>query len=277
MTPVEQAKDILRTVGEARDEDIDLGEAALALAALDRPGVGIAKYRDHLSELALDVGGRMGAARPSLEDRCAALNQVILHAHGYAGDTQTYDDIHNANMMYVIDRRLGFPVALGILYIQAARAQGWDVCGLNFPGHFLIRMENNGARAIVDPFNQGRLRDAAELRHLLKVSSGMEAELDPSCYEPVRNRDILVRLQNNLKSRHLKAGNHEDAGRIVDSMLMIAPDMAPLWREAGVIHARQGRLGAAVDALERYAAAAGTESARYEAAALIDRLRRRLN
>lgn len=277
MTAVQRARDILCAAGAERDEDIDLGVAALALAALDRPGIGMGKYCDHLLELGGNVGARMGAARPSLEDRCAALNQVILHANGYAGDTQTYDDIRNANMMYVIDRRLGLPVALGILYIQAARAQGWDVCGLNFPGHFLVRMENAGERAIIDPFNQGRLRDAAELRHLLKLSVGTEAELDPSCYEPVGNRDVLVRLQNNIKSRHLRAGNFEGAARIVDSMLMIAPDMAPLWREAGLIHARQGRLGAAVDALERYAAAAGSEAARHEAASLIDRLRRRLN
>jgi regulator of sirC expression with transglutaminase-like and TPR domain len=80
-------------------------------------------------------------------DRVAALTQVMAEEHGYNGDRQHYDDLQNANLIRVIDRRRGLPVALGILYLHAARAQGWRAAGINFPGHFLIAVEHDGERA----------------------------------------------------------------------------------------------------------------------------------
>src|SRR3546814_19245031 len=86
--------------------------------------------------------------------------------------------------MRVIDRRKGLPVALGILYMHAARAQGWPAVGLNFPGHFLLRLERHGERAILDPFNEGRVHGATELLDLLKAMQGQDAELGPEHYQP---------------------------------------------------------------------------------------------
>src|SRR3546814_18868046 len=81
----------------------------------------------------------------------------------------------NADMMRVIDRRRGLPVALGILYLHGARAQGWPICGLNFPGHFLLRLDLGAERTIIDPFHGGETRDAAALRALLKTMAGEAA------------------------------------------------------------------------------------------------------
>ena len=120
-----EAKDLLRHIGTQPDEDIDLAEAALALAALDHPDVSLHRYRDHLSLLARKVGELNPPDADTLEGRVTALQDVLVGRHGYEGDTLTYDDIQNANMMQVIDRKKGLPVALGILFIQTARAQGW--------------------------------------------------------------------------------------------------------------------------------------------------------
>lgn len=274
---MEDAREILRRSATTPDDAIDLGAAALALAALDRPGRTMEGYRDHLAGLAAEVEADAGSASPVLEDRRLSLNRVILDRHGYSGDTQTYDDIQNANLMRVIDRRKGLPVALGILYIRTARAVGWGARGLNFPGHFLVRLEDGPQRTIVDPFNEGRVRHAPDLRDLLKLSAGLDAELDPSHYEAVSNRDILIRLQNNIKMRHVSSGDLSAAERTVESMLLFAPDIAPLWREAGVLRVRLGRLASAVEAFERYAALTDSEAARVEAVTLITRLRQRLN
>ena len=75
------------------------------------------------------------------EAKAAALTAVIAGAEGYCGDDETYDDLQNANLISVIDRRRGLPVALGIIYLQVARAQGWQATGLAFPGHFLISID----------------------------------------------------------------------------------------------------------------------------------------
>src|SRR6266446_3712580 len=174
----------LRDLGASGEPILPIAEAALALASFERPRVGPARYREHLHLLVQDVARHAGAAS-NLAARARALNEIILLKHGYSGDELTYDDLQNANLMRVVDRRKGLPVALGILYIHAGRAQGWDLAGLAFPGHFLIRLEQGGARAVIDPFNGGRRCGAGEMRELLKASGGAEAELAPGYYETV--------------------------------------------------------------------------------------------
>ena len=272
-----EAKDLLRHIGTQPDEEIDLAEAALALAALDHPDVSLQRYRDHLSLLAEQVGELNPPDADTLEGRVTALQDVLVGRHGYEGDTLTYDDIQNANIMQVIDRKKGLPVALGILFIQTARAQGWSISGLNFPGHFLVRLEYAGERIILDPFNQGQSRSVMELRDLLKVAAGADAELTPEYYATVGNRDILLRLQNNLKLRFMKADRVDKAVEILDGMLLFAPEEAMLWREAGLLNAHIGNLNAAVGALETFMTLGVNDLLRHQTALLIQQLKNRLN
>ena len=202
---------------------------------------------------------------------------MILGDYGYEGDTLTYEDLQNANLMRVIDRRKGLPVALGILYLHAARAQGWDSIGLAFPGHFLIRLSDGPERLILDPFHAGRIHDAASLRELLKAMAGQDVELMPEHYAPVSDRDVLLRLQNNIKSRLLQAGRAEPALRVIHTMLLLAPDMAGLWHEAGMLNARLGNMRAATEALQEFIVRAPEGSARHQAAALLQQLKSKLN
>ncbi len=265
----------LAALGHEDDADIDLAESALLLAAFDDPGLRLDPYRRHLAALVRDVGSEgeiSGAA-----ERAERLHAMIAARWGYRGDAEHYDDIANASLARVIDRRKGLPVALGVLYIHAARGQGWPMAGLNFPGHFLIRIDGRGERLILDPFNDGRVLAVDELRQLLKVAEGNSAELEAAHYEPVGNRDILLRLQNNLRMRLFRTGEVRRAAAITESMLRIAPGETALWREAGVLYAEVGEVAPAISALERFLDTAGSDTARHEAAALLQKLRSRLH
>ena len=277
MTSRAEAREILRRVGQQPDEEIDLAEAALALGALEVPGAVLADYRRHLADIAHDLAERVSPEADGLEARIAWLREVIVERHGYSGDHDTYDDLQNANLLRVIDRRRGLPVALGILFIHAARSQGWPVQGLNFPGHFLVRLEADGARAIIDPFNDGQVRTAVDLRDLLKASAGSGAELEPGHYQPVSNREVLLRLQNNIKLRHLSAHDVPRALDVLEAMRLFAPGEAALWRETGLLEAHAGNLGAAIAALEAFMTLSGSERHRHQVAALIQQLKNRLN
>ena len=272
----EQCARYLRELGAAGSPVLPIGEAALALASFERPRVGLSRYRQHLATLARDVGRHAGAAG-DLAARAHALNEIILLKHGYSGDELTYDDLQNANLMRVVDRRKGLPVALGILYLHTARAQGWESVGLNFPGHFLVRLGEGAERLILDPFHGGQICGAAMLRELLKAMAGQEIELMPEHYAPVSDRDVLLRLQNNLKSRLLQAGRQEQALRVIDTMLMLAPDLAELWHESGILHARLGNMLASVSALEEFIRRAPEGMARHQAAAFLQQLKSKLN
>ena len=266
----------LRELGASGADTLPIAEAALALASFERPRVGFRRYRDHLRQLARDVGRHPGATR-DLSARTRVLNEIILLKYGYSGDELSYDDLQNANLMRVVDRRKGLPVALGILYIHAARAQGWDIAGLGFPGHFLVRLADGAGRAIIDPFHGGRVCGAAELRDLLKAAAGRDAELLPEHYVEVSDRDVLLRLQNNLKARLLQTQAHERALKVIETMLMLAPDLAELWREAGMLHRHLGNMRAAGAALEQYVVRAPDGAARHQAAVILQQLRTQLN
>jgi regulator of sirC expression with transglutaminase-like and TPR domain len=271
-----QCEQFLRELGASPSTVLPIAEAALALASFDRPRVALARYSRHLKLLAQDVGRRAGSA-DTLSGRAVALNEIILLKHGYSGDELTYDDLQNASLMRVIDRRKGLPVALGILYLHAARAQGWDAVGLGFPGHFLVRLSDGSGRLILDPFHGGRVLDAVALRELLKAIAGQEIELAPEHYAPVADRDVLLRLQNNLKSRLIQSQQHAEAVRVIETMRMLAPDFAELAREAGLLHAQLGNMRAAVRSMEEFIARAPEGPARHEAAIVLQQLKAKLN
>ena len=262
----------LRDIG---DEDVALAAAALDIAALHRAGTVQAPYLRHLESLIQEVGAYAGKA-PDVDRAAEALVQVIARRYGYGGDDESFDDFEAANLATVIDERRGLPVALGILYIHVARAQGWSVGGIDFPGRFLVRLEVKAERRILDPFDHGRLLEPQDLREMLKIGAGLEAELGPEHYREIGNREILLRLENNLKVRHLRAEQFDDALRVIETMLLFAPETSSLWREAGMIHARMDRVQEAILALEEFLRLDTSAESRYSASVLLQDLRSRL-
>ena len=276
MSQRSEAERLLKNLAGAADEDVRLAEAALALAALTIGETDLDYYRDHLAGIAEAVARGLPGACPVAE-RIEALNAVIIGRERYRGDTASYDDLDNANLVRVIDRRRGLPVALGIIYLDVAHRVGWPAAGLSSPGHFLIRIGDGAARAVVDPFEGGAVRATADPRALTKRAGGENAERAAECFEPVERRAVLLRLQNNIKVRQIRAGRIEDAAATVERMLLFMPEKAALRREAGLLHARLGHLVAARRHLEACRDVCASAAGREEIEALLRRLSRRLN
>lgn len=279
----EEAEEHLRRCGEADDGEIDVAAVALSLSLSARPDIDPDPYRVHLWALVDRVAAETKKRHPAryreigLMDQVEAVNSVLFGAFGYAGDRTTYDDLQNADLISVIDRRRGLPVALGILYLHAARGQGWSIDGLSFPGHFLLRLHHAGAAAVIDPFNAGRICEAADLRDLMTAVAGDGSTLKPEHCEAVGNRAVLLRLENNIKLRLLHADRTAEAAAVVERMLLFAPNEAGLWREAGVLHARLGNLRAAVAALERLEQLSRGKAHHADALRLVQDMKARLN
>lgn len=229
-------------LGQSRrpDAELDLAQMALALAALARPGSDVAPYARHLEALARAAGEAGRAAPPARQ--VAALNAVVFDQHGYRGDAETYDDVANADLMRVIDRKQGLPIALAILYLHAARGRGWAAEGVNFPGHFLVRIGAGEAALLVDPFERGAVRTQGELERLLKRMQGPEAALAQEHLAVADNRDMLLRLQNNIKIRCLKQEDHAGGLAAVERMALVAPALPGIWYEAATLNAELGQL-----------------------------------
>lgn len=268
----------LARIGALHDAQIDLGEAALLLAFMESPKAQLENYRVHLQLLADETRAAM-AMHPAdtITVRAEVLHNVLVNHHHYRGDSLTYDDLQNANLIRVIDRRMGLPITLGILYLVVCHALGWEAEGLNFPGHFLVRLAKDADRMIIDPFHDGQEMDVPRLRHMLKAAAGMAAELTPDHYLPMSRRDILLRLENNIKLRLVQAGRLELALKTVEVMQAIAPGEVSLWRDRGMLLAAQGELVSAIDAIQKFHDLSPDAKSKQQAQILIQQLKRRLN
>ncbi len=272
------SRTILDAIGQLPDSEIDLADAALQLARIDTPDADWRAALAHLSELARDaVTLAADVPEGDLSARAGALAGLISGRYHYKGDDETYDDLANANLIRVIERRKGLPVALGILWLHAARAAGWGAHGVDFPAHFLIALEGRSSQVALDVFHGGVPLDARHLRGLLKQVQGSKAELRPDMLSPMSTRDVLLRLQNNIKVRHLQGGKLVEALGCAEDMLRIAPNEAFLWRETALMNQRLDRVAAALRCFERFLDLVPTGDAAVRAKAAMDELRARLN
>jgi regulator of sirC expression with transglutaminase-like and TPR domain len=243
----------LKAIGQLADSEIDIGNAALQLARVDAPDADWHLAARHLSELAQGAVKRaVGMGKEDLPARAAALADLLVGEFGYGGDRDTYDDPANANLIRVTERRRGLPVALGVIWLHAARAAGWGSHGVDFPMHFLVALEGHKTQVVVDVFSGGQMMSARELRGLLKRVEGEQAELRPGLLQPMSTRRVLLRLQNNIMTRRLEAGDLRGGLRCTEDMLLIAPDQAELWRQAGVMNQRLDQVAAARDCYQRF-------------------------
>lgn len=277
-----ELEDTLRRIGEGADEAIDLAEIALLCAAHERRNLDLGPSRQHLAAIAAEMKNAaaldsLRATDDGLDACCDALRYVMVEKFGYRGDEETYDDLRNADLTEVIQRRRGLPVALSILYMHAARSLGWRIEGLNFPGHFVIRLYGDRQAVIVDPFAGGVARSIQDLRQLLKAQSNDKTELKPDHFAALENRQILIRLQNNIKVRRIQEGDLKGAERALQRMLWIAPGQAELWRESGILNIRLDNLLAARRSLTRYLELAENDQQRQRAARLLQELGQQLH
>jgi regulator of sirC expression with transglutaminase-like and TPR domain len=262
--------EFLQRLGQSGDGPHDIARAALMLAALDRPKRSLAPYLAHLDEIEAAMRAEAGMLL-RVGDGARSLVELLVGRLGYDGDRMQYDDPRNADMMAVIDRRRGLPVALGILYMHAARAGGMLANGLNTQSHFVLRLSHRGDDLTLDPFHGGQSVDREHLPVELRPDDAGLAQL-------VSDTDVLLRLQNNLKMRALGAGDGERALELSRRMVLVAPARPELWLDLARLNEAGGILGAARNAYEMCLERAPSGQALHnEAAIALAQLKRRLN
>ncbi len=265
--------------GGAAHDQVPLFETALALSRIRRPGVNPGPYRRHMDQLTRDAGAFAGPDPESadLDLRITALRDVVARRGGYGGADDVFDDLDAASITHVIDTRNGLPVALGVLYMEAAERLGWPLSGVNFPGRFLLKARWRGEERLLDPFTGLRAVNIVELRAMLKAMAGMDAEPTPHHFREMTKIDVLLRLQDNIRVRQTRRGDLEGALTTLRAMSALAPRRPALYREMGVIHANLGHMRDAVSALEAFLERGASGEDAYQASLLLQKVRSRLN
>jgi regulator of sirC expression with transglutaminase-like and TPR domain len=238
------------------EEPVDLLRAALAIARLEYPALDPAGPVTALQTLGARAADRLGRLHDApVRARIAELNRLLFVDESFAGNRATYDDFRNSLLNDVLDRRLGIPISLGLIYMEVARRAGLEVHGVAFPGHFLLRVPADAGEdqaIILDPFNAGRELDEAACRALLASHVGDDEAFHDALLNPCSGRQFLVRMLNNLKRSYVQHRSFPQAHRVTELLLAVDPTVLSEVRDRGLIAYHLDDFRAALRDLEDY-------------------------
>ena len=244
-----------------------LAPAALAIARIEYPRLDAARYLTTLDAIG-DAARRLVERRvqSSGDDSpmsCVqALNELLFEELGFRGNRDRYEDPRNSCLNEVIDRRTGIPITLSVVYVEVARRAGLSADGINFPGHFLVRIPHVGPKAgrglIVDPFHQGAILTERDCRQLLKRHhAGAEVAFGRSLLATATRTQIIVRMLINLKRLYVHMGSFPQARQVIELLLAVNPSALGELRDRGLLAYQLNDVTAALHDLQTYLRLAG--------------------
>jgi regulator of sirC expression with transglutaminase-like and TPR domain len=237
---------------DIEDERIDLVRASLAIARTEYPDLDIEKYAGHVDALARRVGERIPPSADAAQT-ISALNQVLFQEEGFRGNRENYYDARNSFLNDLLERKLGIPITLAVVYMEVARRIGFPLFGVGMPGHFLLKhYDVEGRQVLIDCFDGGHiLSDSDCQRRLDEIYSG-QLPLQPDFLMAVSRRQILTRILNNLKTVYLSTRSFKKALPLIDLVLVIYPRSPEDVKQRALLRYSLGLMRGAADDLEQY-------------------------
>jgi regulator of sirC expression with transglutaminase-like and TPR domain len=222
-------------------EDFTLDQAALLIGSWDYPQRDLDRYRSLLDEIAHRAAPEVARA-PSGIARARAISDCLFDNLGFAGNTTDYYDPRNSFLCEVLDRKVGIPITLSVVYLEVARRVGVLAQGVNFPGHFLVRVAIEDAWLYVDPFSGGRAMTSADLEALLKKTTTPDAVLEPSVIGAASKRQILSRMLVNLAGIYGRNGDLPRSLDVLERLHVLEPMNPRIQRDLANLRERVGGL-----------------------------------
>jgi regulator of sirC expression with transglutaminase-like and TPR domain len=248
--------DALERLLRDEDDSIELDEAALLLARIEYPGLPLEPWRAEL-----DFHAEQLRARNRHGFRVTA-GEYLFGELQFGGNDEDYYNPHNSCLNYVLEKRRGIPITLSILYMELGRRLGVKVEGIPAPGHFLVKVEEDGDDYYIDVFNGGRLRE------------NLEEEVDARYLVAATKRMIFIRMLNNLRMIYLQRQAWHKASQVLDLLLEADPVDADALRQRAATRAATHRFQAAAKDLESYLMMRPFDPDKDELNGQISRLRR---
>jgi len=229
----------------AAREPIPLARGALLIAKDEYPELDLERYLDELAALAREAEPAMRAAESTVE-KIQSLSDFLFTRKGFEGNRDQYGDPRNSFLNEVLERRLGIPISLSVLYIEVGRRLGLNLYGVSFPTHFLVKAVDDRGELIIDPFNEGTILDLDEIRARLQQIYRQPVEVHPDMLKPVAGRQILARMLRNLKNIYAQGTDWQRVLSALDRILMLDPRSLEELLERAVLYERMECFGAAL-------------------------------
>jgi regulator of sirC expression with transglutaminase-like and TPR domain len=240
-----------RQAVERPEENIELGRAALTIALTDYPGLDISDYLARIDRLATEVMGRLGP-EADIYRSIAALNYVLFRRHGFRGNRDDYFDPKNSFLNEVIERKIGIPITLSVLYMEVARRAGLTLDGVGFPGHFLVKRAGDGEKIVIDPFNNGEIMSREDIDKMLFDLYGGKVVFHSDFLASSAKKDILKRMLTNLKAIYINGNDLVRSLAALDRLVILDPASAVDIRDRGMVYLRLEYYAQAREDFETY-------------------------
>ena len=233
----EESRERFAAIAALPDEDVQLDEAALLIAAETDPTIDVEFYLAFLDDLAkrfeanFDRSGNLGISINGLID-------FIHKEERFSGNVSDFFDPANSYLNRVIDTRQGIPISLALIHISLGNRLNIPVSGINFPGHFLVKYGTDKYE-IVDPFS-GRTLSKPDCANLLKQVAGQKAVMRDEYLDSADNKDVLIRMLDNLKQIFWRKKSWDESKSCIDRQLLLLPDRAEFNVQLGAVHEMKG-------------------------------------
>jgi regulator of sirC expression with transglutaminase-like and TPR domain len=250
---LETIRNKFSSLAELPDEEIDLVGATLIIARISYPRLDETVYRRYLSELTERLRSRLNET-----DRPVAmiekLNRILFEEEGFRGNRHNYFEPDNSFINRVIDRKLGIPITLSLIYTEVGKQAGMNLSGISLPVHFIAALFHESGRILIDPFNHGEILSEKECRTIVRRRLGEESAFDTRQLNPAGPKEMLIRMLRNLKAIYLKTHNDMKAFQMLHWILTLDPGSGAELRERGLLYEAMGNTDRAAKDLERYIA-----------------------
>ena len=227
-----------KEIAAGPESDIDLVEAALLIAAHEYPSLDVPAYLARMDRIAATLKGRLRRDIGPVES-IVALNRYLFEELGFSGDAREYYDPRNSFLNEVLDRKLGIPITLAVVYIEVGRHVGLALHGVSFPGHFLVKCPARDGVIVLDPYAGGAslsLEDLQQRLRALRGGAAPPADIAQRMLAAAGKKDILARMLRNLKGIYLQRRDFPRALAAADRVITLEPRAADEYRERAAIY-----------------------------------------
>ncbi len=236
-------------VSFSKNSKHNLIEKSLKLAQiLEYPDLNISKYIEKINEIGNSLKLKIKYVKNSTY-LISMLNEHVFEKYGFQGDDEDYYDPRNNFLNAVIDKKTGIPITLSIIYSEVAKYIGLDLKIVGFPGHVIVKYEEE---LIIDPFYSGRLLTINDLEEILYRNFGDGVEFIPEYLNTATTDQILTRLLRNLKNAYTQSYAYDKAMRCTDMILGIRPESPEEIRDKGILEERLLHYNEALPLLNKY-------------------------
>ncbi len=230
---------------------IDLVAVNLEIARDAYPDLEIDRTIDRIESLSERVRERCSLGGP-VRSVIGQINWVLYVEEGFRGNVDDYYDPRNSYLNDVLDRKLGLPITLSILYARVASKVGLELGYVNLPMHFGLGLSGPDGPLFIDPFHEGRILDRPACERFLSELAGRSIELGDEELGSCEHSVTVSRMLRNLKGIYLEQKDFASALPVVRRLAVLRRDDPLELRDWGMICLQVDRPGEALGPLQSY-------------------------